>query len=331
MTGYLRTLGLDVAGWLSGVGIDLVALHDSNACVPISTIMDAWRRAEVLCGDPSVGMRVVGATDLSPMERLQHETEWPVVQLSLLSATVGEMLERMARYFPAAFYGSQITLERRDGAVHMRHTVHVDEGARGYSEFILGLCVRMIHDLSNRRAAPQWIRFAHAAPPSLDVYERVMPARVHFSAGENAILLDERGLDLPLRSPNPRLAAEIARHADEALARLPPLETFVEKVRALIEAELCGGNPNADHIASSLQMSTRTLSRRLEETGTSHKALLDDVRARLARHYLVNERRSVAEVCRLLGFSEVSAFHRAFKRWYGVSPAHFRREPGGEA
>jgi len=331
LAAYLRNIGCDAAGMFASAGIDPLGLFDPNAHIPLPLLLEAWRRAEALSGDPNIGLRVVENIDVRLFDRMQYETEWVVIQLFVVSATVGEGLARLTRYFPVGFYGSQIDLRRHDKTVRVRHrVVGTRETPRSFSEFILSLLVRQIHELPSRPVKPRGIFFAHAAPASRGEHERILPAPVEFSAGEDIIVLDEDDLEVPMRGANPRLASGLEHHASEILARLPPLESIIDQVRALIAAELPGGNPNAEHIASALQMSTRTLSRRLDELGTSHKALLDEVRAALARRYLVEERRAVNEVSSLLGFSETSAFHRAFRRWYGQSPTDFRRDTGGD-
>ncbi len=85
------------------------------------------------------------------------------------------------------------------------------------------------------------------------------------------------------------------------------------------------GETGLEHVAARLHVSSRTLQRRLSEHGTSYQELLDDVRVRLARAYLKDARLGVAEVAYLLGYSELRAFDRAFRRWTGLSPREFRR------
>lgn len=327
LAGYLRHIGEDPARLFAELGIDPLGLFDSNASIPHPLLLDIWRRAEERCNDPDLGLRVLARIDIRLLERLPHETEWIVLQMFVASATLRDALARFARYFPISFYGSEIVVDCRDRAVHVRHIVlGAPRVPRSFSEFIVGLLARSIYELTARPVKPREIRFVHPPPPSTEEAERILPAPVRYSTGEDVIVLGEADLDVPLRTPNAALIPSLERHGDELLAKLPPLESFLDRVRALIAAELGGGNPNAEHIARSMQMSVRTLARRLEELGTSHKALLDEVRASLARRYLVEDRRLVSDVATLLGFSEVSAFHRAFRRWYGCSPTDFRRE-----
>ncbi|MFO0572707.1 MAG: AraC family transcriptional regulator ligand-binding domain-containing protein [Polyangia bacterium] len=323
-------MGRDPAVFLRELGIDPANLLDSRARIPFPLLLDAWRRAEAVLDDPSLGLHIIAGTELRPMERLQHESEWVVLQLFVVSATVGEGLQRFARFFPVGFYGSELVLERSEAerALHIRHVVPFGgELPRSFSEFILGLVIRMLQEFPVQPVRARELRLRHAAPPSPPSpteHERILGTQVTFGAPESSVRIDASELATALRVPNPTLAASLTHIAGEQLASLAPTESLVEKVQALLVAELPAGNPGAERIAEALQLSVRTLARRLAQQGTSHQALLDEVRARLARRYLQEERRPVSEVAELLGFAEPSTFHRAFKRWYGVSPTSFR-------
>lgn len=291
-------------------------------------MMDVWRRAEEHTGDPNIGLNTLKPIEFRMLERAPHETEWVVLQMFVVSSTLGEALSRFARFFPVTFSGDEIILQPAGSLVYVRHrAIGTPSIPRSFADFIVGLVTRLIHDVTSRPVKPVEIRLAHAAPPTTAEVEEILPIAPTYSAGENAVVLAASDLNVTMRSPNAALLVTLERHGEERLACLPPLETFVDRVRALIFAELEDGNPNANHIADILQISVRTLARKLSELGTSHKVLLDEVRASLAQRYLLDERRAVNETATLLGFSEVSAFHRAFRRWYGQSPTDFRRQP----
>ena len=100
---------------------------------------------------------------------------------------------------------------------------------------------------------------------------------------------------------------------------------MVDQVRSIIASEFRGGDPSLEHVAEQLAMTPRTLQRKLHEIGTSHNELLDQMRRQLAMRYLREREMAICEVAYLLGFSESSSFHRAFKRWTGVTPKEFRK------
>src|SRR6185369_10618542 len=97
------------------------------------------------------------------------------------------------------------------------------------------------------------------------------------------------------------------------------------RLREIIRSELNGGDPGLDHMAQKLGMSSRTLQRKLRDHGTTHQDVLDQMRQDLATRYLQQPEMAIGEVAYLLGFSESSAFHRAFKRWTGATPTEFRK------
>ena len=114
------------------------------------------------------------------------------------------------------------------------------------------------------------------------------------------------------------------RYAAALLAKLPKPESFIECVTQLIAEELHKSEPGIEAISSRLGYAPRTLQRKLKEVGTSYQELLDKTRSQFAIQYLQEEQIAISEIACLLGFSEASAFHRAFKRWTGLSPGEFR-------
>jgi len=135
-------------------------------------------------------------------------------------------------------------------------------------------------------------------------------------------------LELPLPNADPRLCAILDRHAKQLLEQLPRVPRLSQRVRELIAAELKEGSPTSESIARKLQMSDRTLRRRLEEDDTTYEKLVEGLRKALAERYMSEPNFSIDDVAFMLGYSEVNAFRRAFRRWHGESPAGWRRRRG---
>jgi AraC-like DNA-binding protein len=112
---------------------------------------------------------------------------------------------------------------------------------------------------------------------------------------------------------------------------VPHQDSLTRQVRGLLTEALKAGDPRLETLSQRLGLSARTLQRRLREEGTSHQDLLDEVRSELSRRYLLEPELAICEVAYLLGFSEPSAFHRAFRRWTGVTPKAFRMSRGSAA
>lgn len=183
--------------------------------------------------------------------------------------------------------------------------------------------------LGRRTTNVEWTaretRFQHPAPSDIREHERIFRCPVRFGAAANEFVFDSAYLTLPIVKADPSLCALLDRHAEGLLAKYPREDSLVERVRTILKDELNGGDASLESVARQLSLSERTLQRKLRALGTSHNELLDQMRKDLAVRYLREPEMAVCEVAYLLGFSESSAFHRAFKRWTGTSPNEFRR------
>ena len=186
--------------------------------------------------------------------------------------------------------------------------------------------VRAGRIVTNQDWKPHEVRFAHSSPPRPRDHEQFFKAPVCFGAGENALVLPRPVLELSCAAADPALLGMLDRYATERLRRTPASATFVDRVRAELSEELHDGDPSAEGLARRLKMSVRTLNRKLAAEETSYRQLLDRLRHRLAVRLLNDRRVSVSEVAFLAGFSELSAFNRAFKRWTGLTPSAFRQQ-----
>src|SRR5262245_49651028 len=147
---------------------------------------------------------------------------------------------------------------------------------------------------------------------------------LRFAAPFDAVGYERGYLDLQPPQPEPKLHALLLSHLEQRATELPSALTLSYRVRRLILFELSGGNPSADHIASRLGMSRRTLTRRLLDQGTRFQTLLDEVRLGLCERALISEEVGIAEIAERLGFAEPAAFRHAFKRWTGMTPSQYR-------
>ena len=146
---------------------------------------------------------------------------------------------------------------------------------------------------------------------------------MRFRANEDAFVLSVRDADRPLPSANKRLAAMFDKLLTEELGRLDKSDV-VSRCRAEVLQHVESGEVTEENMARRLHMSRRTLQRRLEEADTTYLKLVDDTRKDLALRYIEDPHRSITDVAFTLGFSQQSAFTRAFKRWTGVNPTEYR-------
>ena len=201
---------------------------------------------------------------------------------------------------------------------------HRLRGARGVSrsiaDFVLGGWLAAGRVATGVQWNPVEVRFKHPAPGDRSELEGFSRAPLRFDADENALVIAESTLSLSNKEANPGLLGVLERHAAQLLEQLPRAATLTDRVREILASELRGGNPSAERLG----MSVRMLARRLGDEDTSHKALLEELRGELSLRYLCDRSMGTSEVAFLLGFSEASAFHRAFKRWIGKTPGAYR-------
>jgi AraC-like DNA-binding protein len=173
--------------------------------------------------------------------------------------------------------------------------------------------------------APLIIRMQRPAPLEPARWEYLLSSRVEFAADDTRVTWSRPDIMEPLVTGDPQLARINDEHSRAYLENFVARSTTRQVVDKIIE-RLPDGAPGQQQIASALNVSNRTLQRKLREEGTSYLDLLQDTRLQLARRYLRSPGRSVVETAYLLGFSEPSTFSRAFKRWTGQAPAEYREQ-----
>jgi AraC-like DNA-binding protein len=167
---------------------------------------------------------------------------------------------------------------------------------------------------------PKAIHFTHKEPSYRAEYDRIFGVPLVFESHMNALVVDEALMQMSLPSPNPYLSEVLRAHAEELLEQLDRSKSTRGRVEDLLIPVLHSGEANIDLIAGKLAVSRQTLFRRLKAEGVTFEKVLDELRHRLALHYLSEEKASVHETAYLVGFSDPGAFSRAFKRWTGASP-----------
>jgi AraC-like DNA-binding protein len=171
---------------------------------------------------------------------------------------------------------------------------------------------------------PRSVSFRHTATKAeTDAYAAVFGSAPTFGADRNIVVLDAKQLDAPLPQADLHTSAMTQQMCADILDSRRARIGLAGRVRDLIVGSL-RNPPSLSDAAQALQMSPRTLRRRLSLEGTTLRQLVDEVRATLAAELIAGGRLTVAEVARRLGYIEVSSFSQAFRRWYGMSPRAYQ-------
>jgi AraC-like DNA-binding protein len=313
----LTTLGYDPIPFLQTQGIGRDMLLEPDATVPMSACVGLLADGVRASGDDNLGLHVAEHAELGSFDVHFYAM--------VSSPTLGAALERVCRYQRLIHETSQVRLEQSGDCALLSHRLPGGMAApRQTAELLLAAWVRAGRVATRTQWSPAEVRFAHPAPRDAREHERFFGAPVRFATGENVLVLPATLLDLPCGA-DPSLLSLLDRYAADRLGG-PSRTTLADRTRAVLSGELQAGHVTAHGVAARLGVSVRTLHRSLAGEGTSFRRLLDQLRLDIARRHLADDRMSVAEVAFLVGFSEMSAFHRAFKRWTGRTPVAFRAE-----
>lgn len=318
----LRALGLDVGAALASAGADPAILDDPQGRLPHALAIAVWQEAVRRSGDDAFGIHAAEQIRPGAFDVLDYATR--------SSATLGEGLERLVRYHRLLHDAALVQLRVDGDVARLTHALPPAAAAalpRHPAEFIVAAWLVVARQATGLDLAPVEVTFQHAPPADPSEHRRVFRAPLRFDQPQNGIVLRRSLLDTPLVKADPGLCAVLERHIDALVASVPAATAFRDRVRQVVARTLSSGGPNAATVARHLHMSRRTLQRQLDADGTTFRALADGLRHELALRYLGERTIAIAEVAFLLGFSEPSAFHRAFKRWRGTTPSAYRRGP----
>ncbi|HEX8144449.1 MAG TPA: AraC family transcriptional regulator [Pyrinomonadaceae bacterium] len=301
------------------VNLDPSLLDDTDNRIPYAQLVALYEAAARLTGDDAFGLHLSERTSEKVFDLLGY--------VLMSSPTLGEALHRIVRYHPIWNDGAEYVLEMDDDAVRLgyRYIGFNGETCRHDCEMTLAITVRFGRLATGVDWTPREISFQHPQPADISEHRRIFRSPLRFSRPLNEVVFDRSLLSLRMVEADPALCAVLDRHAAELLMKSPGRGGFVDEVRALLFEAMQGGDASLEAISRQMGTSPRTLQRKLKEEGASHQDLLDEIRRDLSKRYLREPQMAICEVAYLLGFSEPSAFHRAFRRWTGITPKAYRR------
>jgi AraC-like DNA-binding protein len=313
----LRSLGLDVARILARAQLSEELLRHKSQRIPVEQELALWREADAVSGDPTLGLRIAKHFEPGVLGSLGY-----LLRNSEHLLALAERAQRFCRLMDDLAH-VEVRAEGDEARLTFARRGHYPVPESGV-ECLFAVAFITGHAMWPTARARR-VTFTHKQRGELAPYESRFGCRVVFGAEENAIVFDEPWLRAPAENADPKLARVLEAHTEHLLAQLPVPHSFVELAREELRKALGAGEARPEALARALRVSERTLRRRLQQEGVSYQALLDDVRHGLARALVLRPDLSIAQVAEQLGFSEVSTFYRAFKRWTGLTPAQFQK------
>jgi AraC-like DNA-binding protein len=272
--------------------------------------------------------RQTGADDFGLRFGLQYRAEQmgPLGALVLASPTLGAALHNLCVYFPAMQDHSALRLRGQGSLMALEYQIKDGRIAqrRQDAELSIAIFTGIFRRCLGKAWAPTEVQFEHLRAADAGAVEAAFNAPVYYAAPRNALLFPRPILATPMPGANPTLLPGLEGALRQQTVTAMP-EDFLGQVLNLIRAGFANGEANIDHVAARLGLSRAGLYRRLALEGADFSELTQRIRRELAESYAAQPGIAFTDLALLLGYSELSAFSRAFTRWTGLSPARYRQ------
>ncbi|WP_456373967.1 AraC family transcriptional regulator [Thiolapillus sp.] len=315
MMSIMRSYDVDPLPILRELAIDPRRIADINARFRISQVLALFEKMENIIPESSFGLKAAEFWHPSHMGPLGYA--W------ITSETLHAAFKRLQRFSKIVTEGSKLTLVETDIDIAMEFRFLGNIALTSRSDTSMAMLLAMIRCNGDHKLHPTSVSFAHSAPRDPAPYYALFQCPVEFDAEITCFRLEREEAEKIRSTSHAQLSLLHDQLMREYLSNLDK-ENIIERVKAAIVEELPSGHISDARIAKALFMTERTLQRRLQAEGTTFKRLLTEVRQELADQYIRDSKMTLQEISFLLGFAELSSFSRAFKRWKGMSPKHFR-------
>lgn len=317
----VATHGVSSDSLLSRASFDPARLDDIEGRLEVAELDRLQEAAVELTGDPALGIHM-GESATAPAYDI-------IGYLGSHASSLRECIETLARY-SRIVTDLAVLLQESDevATIVLRQMGPCDSpGVRLRAELATVGFARLIRTFCGENAILREVLFEHAAPPHRAEYARVFAGIERFEQPFTGIRFDRAMLSGETLHKNPRLNALISGEADRLLQRLDRQVTHAERVRELLATQRVDDTPTMSDVARRLGTSVRSLRRRLAEEGVAFPKLLEEAHIAFAKRLLDDPDRSIYQAAFEMGFSDPSAFHRAFRRWTGMTPMQYRENP----
>lgn len=311
--------GIDPQRFAEQVGIASIKIPDAKIRLPAQLADECFAKAASLIPDPAFALRAAACWHPSNLGTLGYA--W------LSSGTLRTALKRLARF--SRLIGEKAACRVEDGADAVAFIFDHGRGdtvvGNAMADYTLALIVDMCRTNFGPTLTLQSVTLRRPTPKNLKPYEQFFACPIDFGASSDSLVLERHIAERPLPSSNHELATTFDAILSKQLVELGSGD-LLTRCKAWLLQELTSGEPSEIDLARAMGLSSRTLQRKLSEYDMTYRSVLEAVRYDLAMRYLDDPSKTVTDITFLLGFSEQSAFTRAFKRWSGKAPTAYRTD-----
>lgn len=315
---YLRSQGMDPNRLYPHQRVEELEQAQGHAEIPLAEWVAMFPPAVEALRDPALPLRAGASLDVRHLGILG--------QVLTHCDTLGEVYRQLARYIRLLGRIGQPALEISGSHAHLIWQWPFDSPpVPAVAQFMLGARAGFMRRLSGRDDLRVDAHFFFPQPADTHAYRRIFGGEVRFGEPVSKLVLPAEYLRLPVVTADDESRRRVQEQAESLLREIADAPPMLYDLRAVIARRLAHGRVSLNEVASVLGMSGRTLQRRLASAGYAYQQLLDEVRLARAEQLLRDPELSLTQVTFLLGYTEQSTFHNAFRRWTGYAPGQYRR------
>jgi len=316
---YVEKQGVDVNVLLAGSGIHPRDLDNPDIFVTPEQELAVMRKIITLVPDPRIGL-IIG-------QQYHVGVQGKLGAAAIFSDTGLEAITMFFKYIALTltYFQYELTVKDNLAFLKIRELIDLKELRVFACEREFVSIYRIVSDIFKAPVPLNEIRFAYPKPAHASSYEEVFHCPVKFNVREHMIIFDSRLLFMPLPMSNPIAKKTYEQECKQMCQRLKVRETMTDQVRQeiLFKEE---SFPSFTQLSRHMNLSPRTLRRRLTDERTSYKFLVADIRKKKAVDLLQTTADPIWQIAAELGYSDLSNFYRAFKRWTGHNPGFYREK-----
>lgn len=315
---FFQQFNMETKALANELGIEESMLTDADQRLPISVYHAMWDLAVEKSNRNDIGLTIAQNEGIEDLGLVAH--------VVYNSANLKEGLEHYIRLFSVVNEAIELEYENIGKNCHLRYLYKSPEyyNIPDIERTMAIVVLRTIKAVGLETLFYE-INFQHSKPDYFHEFEEVFPCKVNFDQAYCEVIFDKKMLGLKPKRRNPHMRVATLNYANQLLSRLFK-RSITSKVKRLIEKNLSDGGFDAEQTAKQLNMSRQTLYRKLKNDGSSYSDLVDTVKQNKAFYLLKQTQLPLTVIAYDLGFSELSAFTRAFKRWTGQTPADYRKK-----
>lgn len=302
------------------VDIDKDILNEQNGKIDSDKLTGIFRYCMKETNNPTLSL------DLG--QSISYHSLGILGYLLLNTKNLKEMIEKFNIY--QKLISGHLKFNFNDDGKYYKFTILINENRyipvpSFHAEVHLSAILNILTQILGQKVIPEFTYFSGKKVEKLQKYEELFGKNIYFEKDENSIFFDKEKLDIPVNNSNPAMLGYFEAQADKILHEMGK-DSYYNKVEKEILKNIGDKDITIELIAQNLNLNVRTLQNHLKSESKKFTEALSNVRKKLSEHYIKNTRMDDTTIAILLGYSEVSSFYRAYKKWNGFSPKQFRKE-----